>query len=440
MIRHYLHGDLANLFREPIVLMLTAVLIIHGIMPPLQHMLRFFRYELEYSVWSHVYSMLIVLLFVGIAVLFYGYKRKFSADCLLQLPSISPSGRTYLLLFVLLPASIAAPFFLIRVWTLGYRFFMQDRIFFSDRIGGFGLLMAPWIYIVFIVCAASYFSSQGRDLGMRRWAILLGLVVFGFFGFVGGRNSIFVGFSAAIGAFLVTTWRPRIALSRMVFSTYGLVVSVLLVLMVIMGFLRAHFSEQEYGRKPVEAVVVTLNSAFGNHENVNWLVDNEFQYQYGRTYLAAFVTFYPRAFWAGKPVGAGPVLKNMIVPGSYEVGQSGVSSLTTGLVTESYMNGGVLGVIIVGAVTGLVLRFLAHLRLKCLGPWSVAIYAYTAFTFGFSFVHNEFYGACTRWQIDMLPLFLGWFLFEFMNREEIVNWQSECIDQLCNEEAPACAE
>ena len=106
-------------------------------------------------------------------------------------------------------------------------------------------------------------------------------------------------------------------------------------------------------------------------------------------------------------------MKNLVDPGSYEIGKHGISSLTTGMVTESYMNGGFLGVVIVAAVTGMVLKFIASFRPRCNGPWSVTIYTYSVFIFAYCMTYGEFLGIYTRWLIDSFPLVIGFFMFEY---------------------------
>lgn len=214
----------------------------------------------------------------------------------------------------------------------------------------------------------------------------------------------------AIGIYLTTTFMPYVSVFKTVFSKIGIVVMLLVAGMVFVGFLRENTLGVETSAS--RAIAVTLNSAFGNHENILWLIDNKFDLNYGKTYWAGFVNPYPRAFWPDKPLGAGPILKNLTDPGAYVVGATGRSSVTTGYVTEAFMNGGFIGVIIIGVLAGVLLAFISELRLKCIGPWTVAMYCYTVFTFGASMTHNEFNGAYTRWLVDMFPMVIGYLLFE----------------------------
>jgi len=86
--------------------------------------------------------------------------------------------------------------------------------------------------------------------------------------------------------------------------------------------------------------------------------------------------------------------------------------LTVGIVSEAYMNGGLIGVVLIAVITGLVLKVIAHLRAKCNGPWAISMYIYTVFIFSFVMTYGEFLGTYTRWLVDMFPLVLGYVFFE----------------------------
>jgi len=415
----YTHGDVANFFREPISLTLLGLILIHGFSPPIQYLLDFNRYNDGYPLGAHAYSIFLVLIFVLFMTVFYGRPKGLNYNIITPL-QMSSAGKLYLVLFLIIPALAAASIFFTRIFLYGYNYFMLDRIAFEDRYGGLSSMFSKWLYMSFLICAAGYLGSQGRDKQMMRWTAILGLMTAGFFGFTGSRNAVFIAFVVAIGIYLISTQKARISLLKLMFSKYGVIIICLIIGMIILGNIRAVTSKQKYGTNMSEAAIITFNSAFGNHENILWLVDNKFDYQYGKTYVAGLANVYPRAFWRNKPVAGGPTLKNMIIPGSYQVGEAGSSSVTTGMVTESYMNGGLVGVIILAAITGLYLRMFARLRLKCLGPWSTAVYVYTVFTFAFSMTHNEFGGAYTRWIIDFFPIFWPWLILELSQRNVIM--------------------
>jgi len=83
--------------------------------------------------------------------------------------------------------------------------------------------------------------------------------------------------------------------------------------------------------------------------------DRDMPLQYGLTYFTQLVNPIPRAIWPGKPVGDA----GLILARAYgAVFKSGEPSMTVapGFVGEAYMNFGILGVIMIPAVAGAVVR------------------------------------------------------------------------------------
>lgn len=421
-----LRGDIANLFKRPVCLAILFLTVIHGITPAIQYSQSIYRYidvGQTYSAFSHMYSIILVMVFTAAMLICYYMLPKTNEHLMPQLNPMPGYGKFYLVVCLVLPAAYGIIAYTWRIISFGYENYMQDRIGFSDRYGGFALLFCPWIYVAFLVCFAAFFASYKRDKMIFIWALILGAITMVHSGYLGNRNPIFICVFSCIGIYFTAVQAPRFSIIKLLFSKIGVSLICLLIGMIFVGYLR----ETKVGvvSSAGRAAAVTLNSAFGNHENILWLVDNKFEFQYGKTYLAGFVNLYPRAFWPGKPVGAGPILKNFVDPGSYEIGKKGVSSLTTGSITEAYMNFGFTGVAIMGAATGIVLYLLTLLRLKCSGGWTLAMYCYTIFTFSASMMHNEFSGAYTRWITDVFPMFIGYILCELKKPGEPVYYMDD---------------
>ncbi len=409
----FLQGDVANLFKRPVCLAILFLAIIHGITPAIQYSQSIYRYidiGQTYSAFAHMYSLVLVMIFVTVMSICYYLCPNVNEHLQPQLYPMPGYGKFYLFVCLVLPATYGLIAYTLRVISFGYENYMEDRIGFSDRYGGFALLFCPWIYVSFLVCFAAFFASYKRDKMIFIWAIILGAITMVHSGYLGNRNPIFICVFTCIGIYFTAVSAPRFSIMKLLFSKIGMSIVCLMVGMIFIGYLR----EAKIGvaSSAGRAAAVTLNSAFGNHENILWLIDNKFDFQYGKTYWAGLANLYPRAFWAGKPVGAGPILKNFVSPGSYAIGKKGNSSLTTGCITEAYMNFGLVGVVIMGAATGMLLYWLTLLRLRCIGGWTLAMYCYTIFTFSASMMHNEFSGAYTRWITDIFPMFIGYILCE----------------------------
>ncbi|MEZ9877410.1 hypothetical protein AB4349_17490, partial [Vibrio breoganii] len=157
-------------------------------------------------------------------------------------------------------------------------------------------------------------------------------------------------------------------------------------------------------------LVNALNGAFGNHENIVWLLDNNFDKQYGYTYLSGITNFIPRSIWPEKPLGAGPILKNEIYPGSYIIGQRGNSSLTTGLYTEVVMNFGfIISNVAIILIAGLISVFLSKLKMFEYGIGRLIV-VFSIVVFSSQFLYAEFLGFFVRYIFSVIPLFFCYFL------------------------------
>jgi hypothetical protein len=160
------------------------------------------------------------------------------------------------------------------------------------------------------------------------------------------------------------------------------------------------------------SLVKSMNGAFGNHENILWLLENENEFLYGNTYLSGFTNFVPRKIWPNKPYGAGPILKNFIYPGSYVVGRAKNSSLTTGFHTELLMNFGAIGVIVLPSFLAIFLAvFMKKLSQSRHVILKIASF-FTMISFFSQFYYGEFLGFFSRYLISFLPFI---FIYAFVN-------------------------
>jgi len=412
LMRLYTRGNVANLFREPISLALLGLLIIHAFLPLVQYPSHYYRYQQEgYSLFAHASSIGVVLLFT--VVLVGTYSMFGTTSYQRELPVLIPMsqvGKVYLLLGVILPAVIAVALYYRTIMSFGFERWSRDRIWYSDRIG-LSSLICRWLYVSFLVSVAAYFVSPRRSKRMLLLFIILGVFVVIFFGLIQSRNAIFFALVGGIGVYWATSPSSKGVLKGLLLSKTAMIIYVALVVMIVVYRLRPMAKDAERDSVPL-IVLKVLNGGFGNHENVLWMMDNEFDIQYGATYAAGLVNVVPRAYWPSKPMGAGPYMRNLVRPGSYVAGARGLSSLTTGMVTESYMNGGLVGVVVIAVITGAVLRLLARLRSKCHGPWSVTIYCHSTLILAFAMTYGEFLGIYTRWITDIFPLVIGFIISE----------------------------
>lgn len=77
----------------------------------------------------------------------------------------------------------------------------------------------------------------------------------------------------------------------------------------------------------------------------------EFGYFYGTQWLGALLFFVPRRFWPGKPMGTGHTVIS-------ELRQNEFTNVSAPFVSESYINFGIVGVIVIAILFGLLIKFI----------------------------------------------------------------------------------
>lgn len=169
-------------------------------------------------------------------------------------------------------------------------------------------------------------------------------------------------------------------------------------------FSESSASEVEYGK----SVVMELRNSFAHAELLAFVLANEHRYEYaaGQTYYAGFVSFVPRALWSGKPVGGGPMLANIVSPGAYVLGeQDGNSSLTTGIIIESYLNFSFIGILFFSIIHGFLLSKVTFFAERVKDPLDVALFLITTNFLSMTLVNAEFLGAFSAYLFVVLPLY-----------------------------------
>jgi oligosaccharide repeat unit polymerase len=276
----------------------------------------------------------------------------------------------------------------------------------------------------FMILGSALYSASiasAKEKGFRKLVLvsILAAPVVAYAIFLSSRNTFFVLFIIHVSVFLAfkpgafSGSRPMQAfrLRKSVFQTLA-VLSTLLVV-VLLFFIsvteqRYGKSDSEYNQVRREAVVFyAFDGAFGNDENMLWLRQhNDFELLLGKTYLAGLLVVIPKQLWPEKPLGAGPELINMVRPGSYIRGEDGNNSLTTGLITEAFMNFGDVGAF--GSI--LLWAFFSSRAIrgfrKSKNIFFRTGFILTALLLSSSLLFQEFLGFFARLIVIVAPLFL----------------------------------
>ncbi len=414
MLKIYNLG-IARIFNSPIVLSTFFFVLIHLLMPTLQWDVGYFRYSNEYNVHTYIYSMLLVALLHLVFILGLSY---FSVDDKPELLHFTLS-RVFLkrvlqiTCIVFIFGAYNAGKNIYQILSIGYENYITDRI--SMGVGkGLSLLLAHWTYIACLLFFFIFYHAKHYKW-IRRISLLGFISSFtlaaAYYGINSNRNSLFLLLITLMCFGL--SFNPKYA-GHLTFRQLRKIV------LVVIGVLLLFFTLHTLGKVRSEAgnyrttqesygLINSLNGAFGNHENIVWLMTHQQQLELGVTYIAGIANFIPRTIWPEKPVGAGPRLKNAIYPGSYVVGKKGNSSLTTGLYTELIMNFGLTGAIIASFFIALMLSiFLIKLKHNS-SPIMRLIFLFSVVMFSAQFMYAEFLGFFARYVFSIVPFILLYF-------------------------------
>lgn len=309
-----------------------------------------------------------------------------------------------LLLVVGTPALVSLLFIFSLVASTNVSELLVDRISLFRGLGGILLLSNLLIFIAayYFLCFLKYKSRWHFFVYFFFLAVMI--VVFTM---IGSRNSLFIFliFNLSIYCLIgqkINVWKTM---------TYS---GGFLVFFVLVGILRVRLDsgiDESLITSISDNLVHSIISVFGTDEIITYLIKNDFSdWQYGATFLASITNFVPRGIWAEKPLGAGPLLTNFINPGSYGLSLSNVSSYTTGIISETYINFGHFGVFIVPFAHAFIGNMIAAIR--PVGYFSLVMKAYLCVMFGFVIFYSEFLGMIARSIYVLLPIIALYCFFE----------------------------
>jgi oligosaccharide repeat unit polymerase len=322
-----------------------------------------------------------------------------------------------LLLFPLLviPAVIAYyPFFDLIV-RYGWSQFLRNRI---SLMAGTGYLYAflvwPSIYTYLVVIHLPAYDA----LGHSKKGVLL------FTGILAGAISTFMYFSLGsrtnalfpilLSALLFVLVKRGGKVEKKYVVRFGVLV---LVFVVVAGALGAIRQQLMIGNSNVfegiadntlESVLDYSSASLGVSEHVMWWFDNPNTTYYlnGASFAAALVGWIPRRLWPAKPTGAGPALVNMRNPGQYDLSRGvNLTSITPGLVMETLMNFGWVGLPIIAWIFGKIIGILSYIAKDVRTPIQLVFWIH-GILFSIQYLIGEVFGVTTKVFMLVLPFLL----------------------------------
>lgn len=405
-------GRLDRMFVRPIYAFVLTTAFIYGFMPWLKELHGVQTYPFYYSFDAKLYALLFSLVFCLSGVVGYLFAGGFSSRTLPTVRSLTRRERHRVLVLIGIPAMCAVLYLARTVASYDLADYMKDRIVIRRGMGPAVVLGFSAICYAAILVTNYFASKRQNGRAPARWRLLaivgVVLLVAGAFVAMGNRNFVFILIAIVLFASL-SIFPGHLSRALMLLPVMLAIALGLSAWAKVRTTLDSASASAVTSEGPVKLLVYGLNGAFGNAENLIWLAQNEANWQplFGETVFAAAVNPVPRALWPDKPFGGGPALRNMIYPGSYTLDGEKLTSYTTGLPTEGYMNFGVFGLILFGAINGMLLAFIRNLyaRLSTVTPVGVVVYSFSIFMFSSGFLYMELLGGWSRYFITVLLLF-----------------------------------
>jgi hypothetical protein len=306
---------------------------------------------------------------------------------------------------LLLPALLALIYWLQLIMQHGLALFWIDRI---RLMRGKGYLMMPlaWPFVFMLLYYGNAAFQRTLSVGQKVTVIALALTVIVTAMVSGSRTTAIAPILVlAVGAMLL---RQRGLAPRAVLAlTAIMVIGVLLgtVRSAVMAQSMTHLEQNLFAN-----VVGDLNRDLGEAETVWWVNHRRavHEFAHGSTIAAVAVGAVPRSSWPNKPLGGGPVLRNSVHPGSYNLyGTRPLSSYTPGLAGEAFMNFGWFGVIFVSVPYGVLLWAIAYIGGRMRSGAGFALWGAVLFCALF-FLKTEVFGVSARLFSMTAPLLLFW--------------------------------
>ena len=405
-------GSNSNLLAKwPLALLSLFILLIHAIVPWVKNSQQFYRIQFGYAMDDKIVLSIQVLAMV----LFLTLLSRLSLRSLqtVEIKTMVKPPRYFLgIVFFtyIVGAWLAVRDLNIIASAGGLDAYLNDRIGFGDdrgaaRILGFVMITAAALF-------TRYFAANSTARNAAILVLMMGFPIY-YFALLGSRNAIFLTVMLTLFMFIVSKKIDMRLNGQTIALLLGLVITVFGAGTVIYQTTQARYSlnDSRYLQERRDRIYLySMDGAFGNDENAIWLQQDDYARTNGLSYLAALAIPVPRSLWEGKPVGGGPMLTNTIFPGKYEIGAEGVSSYTTGMVTEALLNFGFSGLFIITIAWVLSIYFFIVRAARATSVYMRTTWLIAIFYMSTAFVYSEFLGFVARVGVTVLPLLIIGFL------------------------------
>lgn len=314
----------------------------------------------------------------------------------------------YFLIFIAIPLA-SLGYLLVQFGGDAYQEYMVNRIVARS---GLGFVIMPSTWLATSIATGVLVGILGKN---RKFYLIISMISFIFFViaqlYLGSKSrGLIVIIYALLGWIFIRSSQEKFSFKFLVLTP--VVAAAILGVGLWFGDLREAttrgVSAEDVETRVSTSALFSKVNAFGAIENTLWLVENTSYKDYimGRSFAAVVVGIVPRTVWPDKPVGGGPELRNLIHPGSYDLNAGfQLSSYSTGIIAESYMNFGFLGFLIVAPGLGFILAFLAKQIVKVDSLTLLTIYVIVLYRFVY-IITGEVFNTFSGVFMTVIPIFL----------------------------------
>ena len=420
-----------RLIYEPIFVFLIGSASIYLFIPLLMITFEWNWHNLQFSEYSYIKAnfmvfgyILFVFIFYSIIHLFITRRSSKVVKQYIKTPNKLTKKQSYILVYFFLIPTIASTLYLLKyALSFGLENYLINRIVLRKGMGPVVLFSYMSIIVVPLLFTNILIWAQTKKRIIAIISIILFLIGIALpfiisFVIMGNRFPAFVLFTVLVISYIAVS---KVRLSAYKIIKYLFVFVLVFLFFTFAGFLRYIQTTGDFEVLNLEMVsslylgelqkALVLN--FGNFEHLVWLVDKSDKWEllYGKTFFAGLINIIPRSIFENKLLGGGPHLKNFINPGSYNIQASNITSYTTGIAIETFMNFRYFGLIIIPFFHALILVFLKKLSLLINGNLIIlVVYIYLLFSVSFLIMFGEFLGIYTQSLIVVIPFLFVYFV------------------------------
>ncbi len=411
---------------EPFSFFSICWLVLYNLVPILMVANNNYYYEEGYSTFSIVYSKFLLTVFYFFTYVFFlVVKNSFKTPKILigitqKKLNFPEKFLLYLYFFFTVAVSIA---YINHIFRFGVGNYFQNRIVINKGLGFITLIiyssniLALALFINMFISKSKSFVSLLKKVVIYSSILLFATIYL----LIGSRLSVLL---LVIQILFVYIYLKKKINRKFVVRT-GAILFTLVLALSFFGFFRVRIKHKgknlyaEFAKVFVEKISYNIVANFGKYENMVWMNDNldGWNSLYGKTFLAGFTNVVPRKIWKNKPLGGGPELRNWIKPGSYNLESKNarnITSYTTGLPTEAYMNFNVFGIVLIPFFLAFFLALLNKMLAGLDGNiLQLSIYIYLLISLAFVFQYGEFLGMFSRTLFSCAPFLVIKFFGRF---------------------------